>query len=68
MIKSIQQVKEEFNSSGISIAEWSRENNFPAQLVYQILNHTRIPQRGKKPSDRSEARYKAIEIYSYRFI
>ncbi|AYA01735.1 TPA: DNA-binding protein [Acinetobacter baumannii] len=47
MIKSIQQVKEEFNSSGISIAEWSRENNFPAQLVYQILNHTRIPQRGK---------------------
>ena len=48
MIKSIQQVKEEFNSSGISIAEWSRENNFPAPLRYQILNHTHAYKKKKK--------------------
>ncbi|MBF4455825.1 DNA-binding protein [Acinetobacter sp. SK-43] len=47
MKKTIQQVRDEFNHSSISIAEWSRENNFPPSLVYQILNHTRIPSRGK---------------------
>lgn len=47
MAKSIQQVREEFSRTGISIADWSRENNFSPKLVYQILNNTRIPQRGK---------------------
>lgn len=47
MIKSIEQVRAEFNSTGTSIAHWARENNFSPTLVYQILNNRRIPTRGK---------------------
>lgn len=47
MTKSIEQVRAEFNRTGISIAGWARENNFPPTLVYQILSNTRIPARGK---------------------
>ena len=47
MSKSITQVKEEFSSSGISIASWARDNNFSPDLVYRILNNNRIPLRGK---------------------
>lgn len=47
MTKSIEQVREEFNRTGISIAQWAKENNFPPTLVYQILNKTKIPVRGK---------------------
>ncbi|EEY92462.1 hypothetical protein HMPREF0026_02008 [Acinetobacter junii SH205] len=47
MIKSIKQVREEFFSSGTSIAEWARVNNFSPDLVYRILKNNQIPQRGK---------------------
>lgn len=47
MIKSIKQVREEFISSGTSIAEWARVNNFSPDLVYRILKNNQIPRRGK---------------------
>lgn len=47
MLKSIKQVKDDFLTSGKSIAEWSRENNFSPDLVYRILKNNRIPQRGE---------------------
>jgi len=34
MTKSIEQVRAEFNRTGISIAGWARKNNFPPTLVY----------------------------------
>ncbi len=47
MLKSINQVKDDFLNSGKSIAEWARENNFSPDLVYRILKNNRIPQRGE---------------------
>lgn len=47
MVKSIKQVRDSFSSSGISIAEWARDNNFSPDLVYRILKNNKIPQRGE---------------------
>ncbi|MBT0888728.1 MULTISPECIES: DNA-binding protein [Acinetobacter] len=47
MIKSIQQVREEFSANGISIAEWARDNHFSPDLVYRILKNNRVPKRGE---------------------
>lgn len=47
MIKSIKQVREEFLNAGVSIAEWSRDNNFSPDLVYRILKNNKVPQRGE---------------------
>lgn len=47
MVKSIQQIKNEFSESGASIAEWARENSFSPDLVYRILRNNRIPKRGE---------------------
>lgn len=47
MIKSINQVKDDFSSTGKSIAEWARENNFSPDLVYRILKTNKIPKRGE---------------------
>lgn len=47
MLRSIQQVKDDFSSTGKSIAEWARENNFSPDLVYRILKTNQIPKRGE---------------------
>ena len=47
MIKSIKQVRDDFSNSGISIAEWARDNNFSPDLVYRILKNNKTPQRGE---------------------
>lgn len=47
MIKSIKQVRDDFISSGTSIAEWARVNNFSPDLVYRILKNNKVPQRGE---------------------
>jgi len=47
MLKSIKQVRDDFINSGISIAEWSRDNSFSPDLVYRILKNNKIPQRGE---------------------
>ena len=47
MIKSIQQVREEFSANGISIAEWARDNHFSPDLVYRLLKNNRVPKRGE---------------------
>jgi len=47
MIKSIKQVRDDFSNSGISIAEWSRKNNFSPDLVYRILKNNKVPLRGE---------------------
>lgn len=47
MIKSIQKVKEDFSSAGISIAEWARDNQFSPDLVYRIFKKNKIPKRGE---------------------
>ncbi|MDN5413341.1 MAG: DNA-binding protein, partial [Lactococcus raffinolactis] len=36
-----------FSKSGISVAQWARENNFSPDLVYQILHRKRLPLRGE---------------------
>lgn len=46
-MKTVNQIRKEFESRGKSIAEWSRENNFSEHLVYQVLLSNRIPRRGK---------------------
>ena len=47
MIKTLRDVKDEFSKSGISVAQWARENNFSPDLVYQILHRKRLPLRGE---------------------
>lgn len=47
MLRSIQQVKDDFSNTGKSIAEWARENNFSPDLVYRILKNNKIPKRGE---------------------
>ncbi|UUS56986.1 DNA-binding protein [Acinetobacter sp. YH16040_T] len=47
MIKSIEQVKEDFSSTGKSIAKWARDNKFSPDLVYRIFRNNKIPKRGE---------------------
>lgn len=47
MTKTVNEVIEDFRARGISIADWSRQNNFNAALVYQVLKGRNIPIRGE---------------------
>ena len=47
MVRSIKQVQNTFVESGISIAEWARDNNFSPDLVYRIFRNNKIPKRGE---------------------
>lgn len=46
-MKTNQQIKDNFERSGITISEWSIKHNFSRDLVYRILNTNRIPKRGE---------------------
>lgn len=46
-MKTNQQIKDEFERSGITISDWSLKHNFSRDLVYRILNTNRLPQRGE---------------------
>lgn len=46
-MKTIQQIKNDFERSGITISEWCIQHNFSRDLVYRILNTNRIPKRGE---------------------
>lgn len=46
-MKTIQQIKDDFERSGTTISEWSIQHNFSRDLVYRILNTNRIPKRGE---------------------
>lgn len=47
MVKSIQQVRDDFINSGTTISEWARGNNFSPDLVYRIFKNNKVPQRGE---------------------
>ena len=47
MVKSIQQIKNEFHSKGITFSDWAKENNFSPELVYRVLKMNRLPLRGE---------------------
>lgn len=47
MIRTRNDIIEEFQATGISIQSWARSNNFNPNLVYQILKSDQIPQRGQ---------------------
>jgi gp16 family phage-associated protein len=47
MIRTPKEVLEEFRSRGISVAAWSRHNDFSPTLVYQVLHARSIPARGQ---------------------
>jgi len=38
MLKSIDEVKAEFNYQGITISQWAREHNFPYHTVQHVLS------------------------------
>lgn len=46
-LRSPEETKELMASSGISIAEWARENRFSCGLVYQVLEGKRRCLRGQ---------------------
>lgn len=46
-MKNNQQIKDDFEKSGITISEWSIQHNFSRDLVYRILNTNRLPKRGE---------------------
>ncbi|AUX84709.1 hypothetical protein C3F34_00590 [Acinetobacter sp. ACNIH2] len=47
MVKSVQQIKNEFHSKGITFSDWAKENNFSPELVYRVLKMNRVPLRGE---------------------
>lgn len=47
MMKTNQQIKDDFDQAGVTISDWSLEHNFSRDLVYRILNTNRLPKRGE---------------------
>lgn len=47
MIRTRNEIIEEFQVTGISIQSWARSNGFNPNLVYQILKSDQIPLRGQ---------------------
>lgn len=47
MMRTTQDVKNELQKRGLSIAEWARQNGFTPELVHQVLNSSKLPIRGK---------------------
>lgn len=38
MIKTPQQVKADFDASGVPVAHWADQHSFPRDVVYRVLN------------------------------
>ena len=38
MLKSVDQVKAEFNYKGITMSQWAREHNYPYYIVQHVLS------------------------------
>ena len=49
MVKSIQQIENEFHSKGITFSDWAKKNNFSPELVYRVLKINRVPDAWGKP-------------------
>lgn len=47
MLRTSEQVREDFKRKGISISQWAVANGFPPNLVYDILAKRRNPTRGQ---------------------
>lgn len=47
MITTPDQVRQEFELRGLSIAEWARQCGFSVPLVYQVLKGERKARRGQ---------------------
>ncbi len=47
MIRTRNEIIEEFQVTGISLQSWARSNGFNPNLVYQILKSDQIPLRGQ---------------------
>ncbi|MGE4191809.1 MAG: DNA-binding protein [Pseudodesulfovibrio sp.] len=47
MLRTSEQVREDFKRKGISISQWAVSNGFPPNLVYDILAERRNPTRGQ---------------------
>lgn len=45
--EKLQQVRDEFLSRGVSIAEWSRQRGYSCALVYQVLRGGKRCLRGQ---------------------
>ena len=41
------EIRRKFELSGLSIADWARQNNFSPDLVYSVLKSKHIPIRGE---------------------
>lgn len=37
-LKTIEQVKKEFRSNGMTVASWAEENGYTPQEVYKVIN------------------------------
>ena len=47
MIRTSQEIKNELQKRGLSIADCARQNGFSPELVHQVLNSNKMPVRGK---------------------
>ncbi|MDD3310977.1 DNA-binding protein [Pseudodesulfovibrio sp.] len=47
MVRTPEEVRNEFKRKGISISQWAVANGFPPNLVYEILADRRNPTRGQ---------------------
>jgi gp16 family phage-associated protein len=46
-IKSLEEVKRDFDENGISVAHWARNRGFSLPLVYSVLNGRSQARRGE---------------------
>ncbi|MGR2824658.1 DNA-binding protein [Acinetobacter sp. 1124_18A] len=46
-MKTVKQVKDEFEKGNVKISDWCLKHNFSRDLVYRVLNTNRLPKRGE---------------------
>lgn len=54
-LRTIGEVRREFNDSGVSVSAWARANNFSVPLVYGVLS-------GKRPGTRGQSHNIAVAL------
>jgi len=55
ILRTPEEIKQEFARRGLTIASWARENGFSLPLVYQVLSR-------KKPATRGECHRIAVAL------
>lgn len=65
-LKTSQQVREEFDSTGDSISDWAVTHGYSPSLVYRVLRSKELPKRGKSHDIAVELGMKSGKVSAIR--